>query len=299
MLLVDHSTHTSSGAQASISPIGSPLRSAVLKSRLKWSTAWWRGVGFYRHWSVVRWILAGGIDRFSIAYSSGFIIRISVRANLNDQVVIDEVPIGGRVGPSIGSIVAGCLTATWNMVAEFWMLRGNSKPIVVVRLASYSCVGCSRLSSCTTLLIVEPGAQDRHRAPLWMVTFWIGTTCLSGTSHRRSMMPWVQKDESQRFPPSWHASVDVVSSNIWSRIGGKASRWDQSHMNTKHEILDWFRPSRGVIALYPVLMYYAIEIGSSVFLSGSFRVLRGSFGGLSGMSSMWSILSIYSRRTSL
>jgi hypothetical protein len=30
-----------------------------------------------------------------------------VRANPDDQVVIDEVPIGGRVGPSIGSVVAG------------------------------------------------------------------------------------------------------------------------------------------------------------------------------------------------
>jgi hypothetical protein len=46
-----------------------------------------------------------------IAYSLGFIVRISMRANPNDRVVIDEVPIGGRVGPSIGSVVAGCLTA--------------------------------------------------------------------------------------------------------------------------------------------------------------------------------------------
>jgi hypothetical protein len=41
--------------------------------------------------------------------------------------------------------------------------------------------------------------------------------------------------------------------------------------------LDWFRLSRGVIALRPVLMYYAIEIGSSLFLSGSFPVLSGMF----------------------
>jgi hypothetical protein len=35
------------------------------------------------------------------------------------------------------------------------------------------------------------------------------------------------------------------------------------------------RALRGVIALRPVLMYYAIEIGSSLFLSGFFRgVLR-------------------------
>jgi hypothetical protein len=51
-------------------------------------------------------------------------------------------------------------------------------------------------------------------------------------------------------------------------------------MNTRHKILDWFSTSRGVIALCPVLIYYAIEIGSSLFLSGSFRVFQGivSFG---------------------
>jgi hypothetical protein len=34
-----------------------------------------------------------------------------VRANPDDWVVVDEVPIGGRVGLSIGSVVVGCLTA--------------------------------------------------------------------------------------------------------------------------------------------------------------------------------------------
>jgi hypothetical protein len=48
-------------------------------------------------------------------------------------------------------------------------------------------------------------------------------------------------------------------------------------VNTRHEILDWFWPSRGVIALRPVLMYYAFEIGSSLFLSGSFEGFLGMF----------------------
>jgi hypothetical protein len=30
-----------------------------------------------------------------------------------------------------------------------------------------------------------------------------------------------------------------------------------------HNVLDWFGPSRRVIVIRPVLMYYAIEIGSS------------------------------------
>jgi hypothetical protein len=65
--------------------------------------------------------------------------------------------------------------------------------------------------------------------------------------------------------------VDVWSSDIWSRIGGNTSRRDQSHVNTRHEILDWFGPSHGVIALRPVLMYYAVEIDSHLLL-GSFSV---------------------------
>jgi hypothetical protein len=42
------------------------------------------------------------------ADSSGFLVQISPMANPEDRVVIDGVPIGGRVGPSIGSVIAGC-----------------------------------------------------------------------------------------------------------------------------------------------------------------------------------------------
>jgi hypothetical protein len=48
-------------------------------------------------------------------------------------------------------------------------------------------------------------------------------------------------------------------------------------MNTRHEVLDWFGPSRGVIALRSVLMYYAIEIDSSLFLSALSGVFPGCF----------------------
>jgi hypothetical protein len=41
--------------------------------------------------------------------------------------------------------------------------------------------------------------------------------------------------------------------------------------------LDWFRHSRGVIALRPVLMYYAVEIGSPLFLLGSFEIFLRMF----------------------
>jgi hypothetical protein len=46
-------------------------------------------------------------------------------------------------------------------------------------------------------------------------------------------------------------------------------------MNTRHEVLDWFGPSHRVITLRPVLMYYAIEIDSSLFLSVSFEGVSG------------------------
>jgi hypothetical protein len=48
-------------------------------------------------------------------------------------------------------------------------------------------------------------------------------------------------------------------------------------VNIRHEVLDWFGPSHGVIALRPVLMYYPIEVDSSLFLSGSFWVVSGMF----------------------
>jgi hypothetical protein len=41
--------------------------------------------------------------------------------------------------------------------------------------------------------------------------------------------------------------------------------------------LDWFEPSRGVIVIRPVLMYYAVEIVSPLFLSGSFSVVSRMF----------------------
>jgi hypothetical protein len=41
-------------------------------------------------------------------------------------------------------------------------------------------------------------------------------------------------------------------------------------VNIRHDVLDWFGPSCRVIALRSVLIYYAIEIDSSLFLSGSF-----------------------------
>jgi hypothetical protein len=51
--------------------------------------------------------------------SLGFIVRISLRANLDDWVVVDGVPIGSRAGPSIRFIVASYLTTVGNVVTEF------------------------------------------------------------------------------------------------------------------------------------------------------------------------------------
>jgi hypothetical protein len=48
-------------------------------------------------------------------------------------------------------------------------------------------------------------------------------------------------------------------------------------VNTRHEILDWFELSHGVIVIRPVLMYYVIKTDSSLFPSGSFGGLSGVF----------------------
>jgi hypothetical protein len=132
-----------------------PCGRTILKSVLKWSATWWRKDTFYCRRPIEFWVLVGEIDHFLIATprhvdSSDFIVRISHRANPDGRVV-DGVPIGGRVEPSIEFVVAGCLTVTWNVVAEFLRPRGNSKPIIAVRRSSCCWVGCSRSSSCRAM----------------------------------------------------------------------------------------------------------------------------------------------------
>jgi hypothetical protein len=62
-----------------------------------------------------------------------------VRANPDDQVMVDEVPIGGHVGPSIKFFVAS-------------FSDGRLKR------------GCRVLGS---------GAQDHRRAPLFLLLSWV------------------------------------------------------------------------------------------------------------------------------
>jgi hypothetical protein len=61
-------------------------------------------------------------------------------------------------------------------------------------------------------------------------------------------------------------------------------------VNTKYEVLDWFELSSGVIALRPVLMYYVIEIGSSLFFLGSFGCFSGNPSGFLGL--FWVVLNV-------
>jgi hypothetical protein len=48
-------------------------------------------------------------------------------------------------------------------------------------------------------------------------------------------------------------------------------------VNIRHKVLDWSGPSHEVIALRLVLIYYAIEIDSSLFLLGSFGCFPRDF----------------------
>jgi hypothetical protein len=43
-------------------------------------------------------------------------------------------------------------------------------------------------------------------------------------------------------------------------------------VNIRHEVLDWFGPSCGVIDIRPILMYYANEIGFLSFFQDVFDV---------------------------
>jgi hypothetical protein len=164
---------------------------------------------------------------------------------------------------------------------------------------------------CGNAVATDPVWEMRCYAWLWS-TPWLGTHMLfiglCSIGHRswvgqrvkdvqKQHNTWTRHAQSNHHEQScMYLCVDVWLSNIWTRIGGNVSWWDQSHVNTRHDVLDWFGPSYGVIALRPVLMYYAIEIGSSLFLSGSFGgILVISFGCLR----CGSIISIYSQGTIL
>jgi hypothetical protein len=208
-----------------------PCRLDLNKFLLRWWHVAYRSLNAHRFWSVrsdlsrgftptvgLCWSLDRGIDCFSIAYSLDFIVHISVRANLDDRVVVDEVSIGGHVGPSIRFFVA----------SFFWWPLETWSPS--------SWIGCARSSPRTTLLIVESGAQDRRRAPLFLFR---SSSCaaLNDDVPNRNCMP-VRNFSSQihdamssqgwisALPPIWRASVNVWSSDTCSRIRGNASRWD-------------------------------------------------------------------------
>jgi hypothetical protein len=52
--------------------------------------------------------------------------------------------------------------------------------------------------------------------------------------------------------------ISVWSSDTWSRIGRNVMMQDQSRGWTRR-VLDWFRSSRRVIVIHPVLLYYVVE----------------------------------------
>jgi hypothetical protein len=96
------------------------------------------------------------MDRFSFAYSLGFIVQISVRANPDDWVVVDEVPVGGRVGSSIKFFIASFSDGRLKRVhrvlesgaqdhrrALLLLLLSRVLKIVVVRRSSY--LDCCRV----------------------------------------------------------------------------------------------------------------------------------------------------------
>jgi hypothetical protein len=57
---------------------------------------------------------------------------------------------------------------------------------------------------------------------------------------------------------SWHASVDVVSSDICDEDQEKCDYTRSISKKTRQD-LDWFMLFRRVIAIRPVLLYYTVE----------------------------------------
>jgi hypothetical protein len=145
-----------------------PYGRIMLKSGLRWSVTWWRGFTVCRRRLVHRWVLTRAIDHFPIATldhvdSSGFVVRISPRANPKDRIVVDGVIIGSRVKLPIGFVIAGCLMAAWNMVIKFLRPRWNSELIVVMCCSSCSWAGCSRSSSSS---VVNDSVLNRNYIPV-------------------------------------------------------------------------------------------------------------------------------------
>jgi hypothetical protein len=83
-----------------------------------------------------------------------------VRANTDDRVVVDEVPIGGRVGPSIGSVVAGFSDGRLKRgrrVLESGAQDHRRAPLFLL------------LSRVLKIIVVRRSYSDRHRVPLFLL----------------------------------------------------------------------------------------------------------------------------------
>jgi hypothetical protein len=144
--------------------------------------------------------------------------------------------------------------------------------IVIAHHSSYCWVGCSRPSLCTALLIQivvvcrcewRRSEQELHaRRELLVLDTW----CHEFTRTNLSVSPLPVAPLST----SDHQIFEVGSEG--TQVSEINLMWTQGT-----RFLDWFRTSCGVIAICTVLMYYTIEIDSSLFLSGSFPVLSGMF----------------------
>jgi hypothetical protein len=73
-----------------------------------------------------------------------------------------------------------------------------------------------------------------------------------------SKVPWSSRMDLERFSlPDMPLSMSCRQIFVM-RIGRNATMQDQSQGVTQRG-LDWFMPSREVIALRPVLLYYVVE----------------------------------------
>jgi hypothetical protein len=110
------------------------------------------------------------------------------------------------------------------------------------------------------ILVLGPESiTQRFHLSQWQTSMtrrW--TECRKGTWCWMSSVPWSSRMDLERFL-LLGALLSTSRCHIFRmRIRKSTAMQDQSHGWTRW-VLNWFRPSRGIIVIRPVLLYYAMK----------------------------------------
>jgi hypothetical protein len=165
-------------------------------------------------------------------------------------------------------------------------------------------------SSCGALLVRESGAQDhRHTSLFLLLSRVLKIIVVRRCEWRRCEQELHTRQKLLVVDPRCHESIRMnfsasplpgaslsTSGRQIFGVGSKRTQVDEINLMWTHDtwFLDWFGPSRGVIVIHPLLMYYVIEIGSSLFFGIFLGCLRYVPWDFSECPRCGSILSTYS-----